>query len=105
MICSFVLVSGSIKQLAREYGVSYPTMRGRLDALIKRLQAHMQGQESNPLSDYLAHLIATGQMPRSAARQVRDLHRTALAAANGTPAHPGAPDTTGTQPDGGPTNA
>ncbi len=30
MVTSFVLLSGSIKDLAKEYGVSYPTMRQRL---------------------------------------------------------------------------
>ena len=30
----FVLVSGSIKQMAAEYGVTYPTVRLRLDRLI-----------------------------------------------------------------------
>ena len=40
MVAAFVLVSGSIKDLAREYGVSYPTMRNRLDGLIERLRKH-----------------------------------------------------------------
>jgi hypothetical protein len=31
--------SGSLKDLARSYGVSYPTVRNRLDALIEHIQA------------------------------------------------------------------
>ena len=33
----FVLCSGSIKDMSEAYGVSYPTMRGRLDRLIETL--------------------------------------------------------------------
>ncbi|MGE3409718.1 MAG: DUF2089 family protein, partial [Pirellulales bacterium] len=35
----FLLSSGSLKALAEEYGVSYPTVRGRLDRLIAKVQA------------------------------------------------------------------
>ena len=31
--------SGSLKELAGIYGVSYPTVRNRMDALIERIQA------------------------------------------------------------------
>ena len=36
-VVSFLKASGSLKEMARLYGVSYPTMRNRLDALIDRL--------------------------------------------------------------------
>lgn len=36
----FVLASGSLKETARIYGVSYPTVRLRLDRLIARIQIH-----------------------------------------------------------------
>ncbi|HOZ45066.1 MAG TPA: DUF2089 family protein [Candidatus Hydrogenedentes bacterium] len=35
----FAECSGSLKDMARRYGVSYPTVRNRLDALIDRLGA------------------------------------------------------------------
>ena len=34
----FVLASGSLKQIAKEYGVSYPTVRLRLDRLIAKIE-------------------------------------------------------------------
>ena len=34
---SFVLSSGSLKEMALRYRVSYPTVRNRLDELIERL--------------------------------------------------------------------
>ena len=37
-LLSFVQCSGSLKDLARVYSVSYPTIRNRLDALIERLR-------------------------------------------------------------------
>lgn len=34
----FVLASGSLKQLAEAYGISYPTVRLRLDRLIEKIR-------------------------------------------------------------------
>ena len=80
MVTAFVLVSGSIKDLAAQYGVSYPTMRQRLNRLIERLKGLVQGNTCDPMDDYLADLIARGQITAAAAKQIRELHRRALAA-------------------------
>ena len=37
-IRNFVLASGSLKEIAREYGVTYPTVRLRLDRLIQKIR-------------------------------------------------------------------
>lgn len=37
-IKKFLLASGSLKEMARQYGVSYPTVRLRLDRLIQKIQ-------------------------------------------------------------------
>ena len=34
----FVLASGSLKEMARAYGISYPTVRLRLDRLIEKIK-------------------------------------------------------------------
>ena len=73
-----VLTSGSLKELAAQYGVSYPTIRGKLDKLIDRLQALVQGQPPDPMADLLADLIARGELAPSSARAVLDLHRKLL---------------------------
>ena len=78
MVTAFILVSGSIKDLARRYGVSYPTMRQRLDRLIERVQKLVEGSPSDPLSDYLADLLSRGLMTPNVARRIRDLHRATL---------------------------
>ena len=89
MVSEFVLVSGSIKDLAARYGVSYPTMRQRLDRLIERLRQHAEGRPVDPLSDYLADLLARGQISAATARRIRQLHRQSLDSA-GVPTEQGA---------------
>lgn len=37
-IRNFVLASGSLKEIAQEYGVTYPTVRLRLDRLIQKIR-------------------------------------------------------------------
>ena len=46
----FVLASGSLKALAEEYGVSYPTVRGRLDRLIAKVKAADDSSEADPFA-------------------------------------------------------
>ncbi|NPV90257.1 MAG: DUF2089 family protein [Firmicutes bacterium] len=37
-IKKFILASGSLKEIANQYGVTYPTVRLRLDRLIQKIQ-------------------------------------------------------------------
>ncbi|WP_010277849.1 DUF2089 family protein [Paenibacillus senegalensis] len=37
-IKKFLLASGSLKEVAKQYGVTYPTVRLRLDRLIQKIQ-------------------------------------------------------------------
>jgi len=75
LVAELVLKSGSLKDLAASYGVSYPTIRTRLDRLIERLKAAINGQRPDPLSEFLATLVERGEMTPSTARAVRDLAR------------------------------
>lgn len=56
-----VLASGSLKELAESYDVSYPTIRLRLDRLIERVRT-----SENPLSDAfetkVRQLVAEGDV-------------------------------------------
>lgn len=74
----FVLASGSLKDLAAEYGVSYPTIRGRLDKLLERLRSAVAGQPRNPMAELLADQIGRGEVAPAAARAILDLHRRIL---------------------------
>jgi hypothetical protein len=46
----FLLASGSLKKVASEYGVTYPTVRLRLDRLIQKIQI----SESTAKEPYIA---------------------------------------------------
>lgn len=43
-IKNFLLSSGSLKDVAKLYGVSYPTVRLRLDRLIQKIQLSTQSE-------------------------------------------------------------
>lgn len=44
-IKKFLLASGSLKEVASQYGVTYPTVRLRLDRLIQKIQISQSGAE------------------------------------------------------------
>lgn len=77
LITELVLHSGSLKDLAAAYGVSYPTIRSRLDRVIERLAAAKNGQKPDPLTELLARLVERGEIAPGVARQVRDVARRA----------------------------
>lgn len=74
-VLRLVLASGSLKELAREYGVSYPTIRARLDRLIARLRVLAEGRTVDPMAGLLADLVERGELTLSAARAIQELHR------------------------------
>lgn len=45
-IKKFILASGSLKEMAKEYGVSYPTVRLRLDRLIQKIRLGEENTDS-----------------------------------------------------------
>ena len=75
MVTELVLRSGSLKDLAVAYGVSYPTIRARLDRVIERLRQAKAGQAPDPLKELLARLVERGEMPPAAARSVLGMVR------------------------------
>jgi hypothetical protein len=74
LMLQFVLASGSLKDLARIYQVSYPTIRVRVDRMIGHLREVMAGVPSNPMTNLLMDLLDRGEITVSAARLVRDLY-------------------------------
>lgn len=74
-VLRLVLASGSLKELAQAYQVSYPTIRARVDRLIARLQQLVAGIPIDPMNELLADLVERGEMSYSAAVAIRDLHR------------------------------
>jgi len=49
-IKKFLLASGSLKEIAREYKVTYPTVRLRLDRLIQKIKINEQMSEAPYIS-------------------------------------------------------
>ena len=57
----FLLCSGSLKDLAAEYGVSYPTVRARLDRLIAKVRAAEDSQAPTLWNKSCASLSPMGR--------------------------------------------
>jgi hypothetical protein len=71
----FLVSSGSLKALAEEYGVSYPTVRGRLDRLIAKAQAAEDPKITDPFERKLRVLVADARMPGALAKELLEAHR------------------------------
>ena len=60
----FLLASGSLKQLAKEYDVSYPTVRARLNRLIDKINIYEQQHTKSEFERVLLACYAEGNMSR-----------------------------------------
>ena len=70
LIMALVLEGSSLKGLAARYGVSYPTIRTRLDRVIARLNEILEGRQPDPLRELLADLVERGELNGSTARRI-----------------------------------
>ena len=73
----FLLSSGSLKALAQEYGVSYPTVRARLDRLIAKVRAAEDVGVRDPFERKVRLLVADAQLSATLAKELLDAHRVA----------------------------
>ena len=71
----FLLSSGTLKELARQYGISYPTVRLRLDRLIDKVRLLDEQAETGPLERALRGLYADGRIDDEAFRELLRVHR------------------------------
>jgi hypothetical protein len=74
----FLLSSGSLKALAQEYGVSYPTVRARLDRLIAKVRAAEDPRVHDPFERKLRVLVADARIPPALAKELLEAHQAAL---------------------------
>ena len=77
-IVQFVLTSGSLKDMATLYGVSYPTIRNSLDRTISNLQQRINGTTPDPMTDLLANMLERGEIKTSTANAIRAVYRSVL---------------------------
>ena len=64
----FVLASGSLKDLAKQYQVSYPTLRIRLNRLIDKINIADDSNAENPLLLKVRLMVAEGTLTQTAAK-------------------------------------
>lgn len=59
----FVMASGSLKDLAARYGVSYPTVRLRMDRLIQKIEVFDKFHDRSETERKLRAYYAEGHLP------------------------------------------
>ncbi|MDZ4858325.1 MAG: DUF2089 family protein [Candidatus Hydrogenedentes bacterium] len=74
----FLLTSGSLKQLATLYGVSYPTIRARLDRIIDKVQVTDSPSAGDSFEKLLDVLVEQGVVVPGTARTLMQGHRRVL---------------------------
>jgi hypothetical protein len=80
----FVLASGSLKAVAGEYGISYPTVRLRLDRLIERIRILDDVQIESEFERTLRGLYADQKINLDTMKQLLARHREELNAVRET---------------------
>lgn len=70
----FMLSSGSLKDLAKQYGVSYPTLRIRLDRLIEKIRLVDDPENRDPFRLLIRTLVADGKVSSADAREIIKKH-------------------------------
>lgn len=60
-IKKFLLASGSLKEIANQYGVTYPTVRLRLDKLIQKIQIN-ENTSSDPYISLIKKLAVNEKL-------------------------------------------
>jgi hypothetical protein len=63
-----LLASGSLKDVARQYGISYPTVRIRLDRLIEKVQILDSQKPKTKFHQKVQLLVAEGRLDLSVAK-------------------------------------
>ena len=71
----FLLASGTLKELARQYGISYPTVRLRLDRLIEKVRLLDQADDAGPFERRLRALYADGRLDDETFRELLETHQ------------------------------
>jgi hypothetical protein len=70
----FLLSSGSLKELADAYRVSYPTIRLRLDQLIERVRDLDRTPPADALDGKIRAMVASGELPLKLGKELLRIH-------------------------------
>jgi hypothetical protein len=71
----FLLASGTLKELARQYGISYPTVRLRLDRLIDKVKLIDEQSGADPFELRLRSLYAEARLDDATFRELLRAYR------------------------------
>lgn len=71
---NFALKSGSLKEIAKMYGVSYPTVRLRLDKLIQKIEMYDQ-QEEEPFQTFIKGLAVDSRIDVETAKIIIEKYK------------------------------
>ena len=71
---NFVLKSGSLKEIAKMYDVSYPTVRLRLDKLIQKIEISSQ-KEEEPFLTFIKGLAVDSKIDLETAKLIIDKYK------------------------------
>lgn len=71
---NFVLRSGSLKEIAKVYGVSYPTVRLRLDKLIQKIELSDK-EEEEPFSTFIKGLAVDSRIDLETAKLIIEKYK------------------------------
>ena len=74
----FVLASGSLKAMAEAYGISYPTVRLRLDRLIQRIRIFDSETIASEFERVLRAQFADGKIDQDTFKQLLAAHQREL---------------------------
>ncbi|GKQ43294.1 hypothetical protein RD055328_12170 [Companilactobacillus sp. RD055328] len=69
----FVLSSGSLKQVAKEYSVSYPTVRNRLNEVINKIDI-IDEKDSEPFIMDVMRLVTDDEISYNSAKKIIDFY-------------------------------
>jgi hypothetical protein len=71
----FVVASGSLKELAQAYGISYPTVRLRLDRLIEKIKVLDDDSIASEFERTLRVQYAEGRIEMETLKTLLDAHK------------------------------
>lgn len=69
-----ILASGSLKEVAAQYGISYPTVRVRMNRIIEKVEILENVQNRSRFHKKLQLMVADGQLDFQTAKKLLKLH-------------------------------
>ncbi|MBU5242840.1 DUF2089 family protein [Lactococcus lactis] len=73
---SFILASGSLKQLAKEYEVSYPTVRIRVDKIIEKIKLSDNNKDTFEIN--IMQMVIDEKISLDSAKEIIRKHKESI---------------------------